>query len=174
MSNIPASLPPVPTPAAKPATPSISREDQRRLNDATSDFEGMFIQQLFKSMRRTVPEDPKGGLFAKSHGEKMFQELLDGEYSKNLSRGNSGLGLKEAIFKQAVSNQLAQGVDAKAAANRIQGAENSLNAVAQSPIGKAGVANRGVNPYVTRQPHLPAAGNPTRVGPEGPVANGDS
>ncbi|MBF0627911.1 MAG: rod-binding protein [Magnetococcales bacterium] len=175
MSTPIASLPPVPVPQAKTAAPAISREDQRRLNDATSDFEAMFIQQLFKSMRQTVPEDPHGGLFAKSQGEKIFREMLDAEHAKNFSRGNSGLGLKEAIFKQAVSRQMAQLPDLQAAANRAKGAENSLNAVAHSPIGMAGVSKGGSSlPGVTPQPHLPAAGNPTRVGPADPVVAGDS
>ncbi|MBF0417404.1 MAG: rod-binding protein [Magnetococcales bacterium] len=167
-------LPPAPTPVAKPAAPSISKTDQKRLNDATADFESMFIQQLFKSMRRTVPEDPNGRLFAKSSGEKIFQEMLDSEYSKNMSRGNSGLGLKEAIFKQAVDRQLGQVTETQNALNRAKGSENSLNAVAQSPIGKGGVAKPGFNPYAIRETHLPAAGNPTRVGPADPVNDRDS
>ncbi|MBF0165256.1 MAG: rod-binding protein [Magnetococcales bacterium] len=167
-------LPPAPTPVAKPALPSISKADQKRLNDATADFEAMFIQQLFKSMRRAVPEDPNGRLFAKSSGEKIFQEMLDSEYSKNMSRGNSGLGLKEAIFKQAVARQIGEVTEAQAALDRSKKTENSLNAVAQSPIGKGGVAKPGFNPYAIRDTHLPAAGNPTRVGPADPVNDRDS
>ncbi|MEO5344814.1 MAG: rod-binding protein [Magnetococcus sp. YQC-9] len=167
-------LPPLPAPVAKPAVPSISKADQKRLNDATADFEAMFIQQLFKSMRRTVPEDPNGRLFAKSNGEKIFEEMLDSEYSKNLSRGNSGLGLKEAIFKQAVARQIGQVTEAQTALDRSKKSENSLNAVAQSPIGKGGVVKPGFNPYATRDTHLPAAGNPQRVGPADSVNDRDS
>lgn len=125
---------------------NIAPADQRRLNEATADFEAMFIQQLFKSMRQTVPEDPHGGLFAKSQGEKIFGEMLDGEYAKNMSRGNSGLGLKEAIFKQTISIQLAQGVQAQDAVNLSHGSENSLNALQQSPIGKKGMARGELGP----------------------------
>ncbi len=120
------------------AAPSLSSEDQRRLNAATADFESMFIQQLFKSMRKTIPEDASGGLFAKSQGEKIFSEMLDGEYAKNFSHGRSGLGLKEAIFKQTVANQLAQGGKPQNALNQLREGENSLNALTQSPIGKRG------------------------------------
>ncbi|MBF0339566.1 MAG: rod-binding protein [Magnetococcales bacterium] len=174
MSDPVASLPPAPIPQIQPATPAISREDQRRLNDATADFEAMFIQQLFKSMRRTVPEDPKGGLFAKGQGEKIFAEMLDGEYSKNFSRGRSGLGLKEAIFKQTVSTQLARGAANPSAVNRAYGAGNPLNAAAQSPIGKEGVAKAGSVSAPAPQTHLPAAGNPQRVGPADATGVGDS
>ncbi|NGZ06542.1 MAG: hypothetical protein G8237_09310 [Magnetococcales bacterium] len=168
------SLPPQPAPLAKPAMPSLSREDQRRLNEATSDFEAMFIQQLFKSMRRAVPEAQSGTLFAKNEGEKLFREMLDTEYAKNFSRGRSGLGLKEAIFKQAVTRSMAQAADVPADVNRVKRAENSLNAVTQSPIGMAGMANRGALPGGAAPSNLPAAGNPPRVGPVGPVHGGDS
>ncbi|MBF0272175.1 MAG: rod-binding protein [Magnetococcales bacterium] len=171
MSTIDSSLPPAPMP--KPSA-SISKDDQRRLNNATADFEAMFIQQMFKAMRKTVPEDPKGGLFSKGQGGKIFEEMLDGEYAKNFSRNGSGLGLKEAIFKQTVSKQIAQGVDVQSAVNRAQGTENSLNAAAHSPIGKAGVVNTGSIPYFPPKTHLPAADNPPRVGPEGSVHGGDS
>ncbi|MBF0294369.1 MAG: rod-binding protein [Magnetococcales bacterium] len=131
-------LPPAPEPLKKAdAPPAISPSDLRRLNDATADFEALFLQQLFKSMRNTVPTDPNGGLFAKGPGEKLFQEMLDGEYAKNFSRGRNGLGLKEAIFKQTVARQLAvQGVDVKKAVNRLYGSENPSNVIPQSPIGK--------------------------------------
>ncbi|MBF0192313.1 MAG: rod-binding protein [Magnetococcales bacterium] len=174
MSSIGSNLPPLPpAPMAKP-TASISQDDQRRLNNATADFEAMFIQQMFKAMRKSVPDDPKGGLFSKGNGGKMFEEMLDGEYAKNFSRSGSGLGLKEAIFKQTVSKQIAHGVDAQSVVNHAQKAENSLNAAAHSPIGKAGVVNTGSIPNASPQIHLPAAGNPPRVGPEGPVHGSDS
>ncbi|MEO5331034.1 MAG: rod-binding protein [Magnetococcus sp. YQC-5] len=147
MTSIPAAALTQATAAKKTnAKLNISPADQRRLNEATADFEAMFIQQLFKSMRQTVPEDPHGGLFAKSQGEKIFAEMLDAEYAKNMSRGHSGLGLKEAIFKQTVSRQLAQGVQAQDAVNLLRGSENSLNALQQSPIGKKGMARGELGP----------------------------
>ncbi|MBF0428435.1 MAG: rod-binding protein [Magnetococcales bacterium] len=150
------------TPIAQPI-PAISTADQKRLNDATADFEAMFINQLLKSMRKTVPDSQQGNLFAKGHGEKMFEEMLDGEYSKNFSRGHSGLGLKEAIFKQTVTNQLGRGIDPKNALNRLQGSENSFNAMAHSPIGKEGVMQQGS--HAPLKPYSPTASNPQRDEP---------
>lgn len=173
---ISSSLPPLPTTQAKKAAPTLSKEEQRRLNDATSDFEAMFMQQLFKQMRRTVPEDPNGRMFAKSEGEKIFTEMLDSERAKGFSRGRTGLGLKEQIFKQAVGQQLAQANEMQDAANRAKKSENSLNAVTRSPIGMAGSQQgEGITPPVNAVPsHLPAAGLPTRVGPAGPSPGGES
>ncbi|MBF0128003.1 MAG: rod-binding protein [Magnetococcales bacterium] len=159
MSSIPV-IPPAPPLKRADLPPAISPADQKRLNDATADFESMFIQQLFKSMRHTIPQDPNGGLFAKGQGEKIFEEMLDGEYARNFSRGRSGLGLKEAIFKQTVSRHLSQGLDPKNALDRLQEGENSLNALAQSPIGKEMGAGYGSPESLAK--------SPPRVKPAGP------
>ncbi|MBL8982503.1 MAG: flagellar biosynthesis protein FlgJ, partial [Gemmatimonadetes bacterium] len=53
-----------PRPAAPPPSP-----DEARLADAVRQLEGVFVEQLFKAMRETVPTD---GLTSGGAGEQMF------------------------------------------------------------------------------------------------------
>ncbi|MBF0369501.1 MAG: rod-binding protein [Magnetococcales bacterium] len=86
-----------------PQVASLSESDTKRLREATADFEALFVRQLFSAMRKAVPEGEEG-LFAKSNGEKIFREMLDGEYANIISRRPNGLGMKESIFKEMTRN----------------------------------------------------------------------
>jgi flagellar protein FlgJ len=51
-----------------------STPDERRLADVVRQLEGVFVEQLFKAMRETVPTD---GLVSGGAGEEMFNGLMD-------------------------------------------------------------------------------------------------
>lgn len=57
----------------RPATPPPS-PDEARLADAVRQLEGVFVEQLFKAMRETVPTD---GLTSGGAGEQMFSSMMD-------------------------------------------------------------------------------------------------
>ncbi|MEG3638550.1 rod-binding protein [Magnetococcus sp. PR-3] len=78
----------------------LSPREEKTLRKAAANFEAMFIKQLLGSMRKTVPDFGDGGLMRKSNGEKIFRDMLDQEYADVASKGNGGLGLKEAIYEQ--------------------------------------------------------------------------
>ena len=63
------------------AAPTASRAD--RLRQASSDLEGVFVEQLMKVMRETVPED---GLTAGGSGEQMFAGMLDQHLSAEVPK----------------------------------------------------------------------------------------
>ena len=48
--------------------------DSERLRQAVQDLEGVFVQQLFKAMRETVPQE---GVVSGGSGEEMFTGMLD-------------------------------------------------------------------------------------------------
>ena len=81
-------------------TPEVSDKKEtlkdEKLRKATQDFEAFFIGAMFKSMRKTVPD---GGLVKKGQGEEIYRDMLDGEVSTELSRGE-GLGLAELMYRQ--------------------------------------------------------------------------
>lgn len=83
-----------------PGKKEISRDE--RLKKATQEFEAFFIGEMFKNMRKTVPD---GGLVKKGQGEEIYREMLDAEVSTQLSRAK-GLGLAELMY-----NQLKEEVD---------------------------------------------------------------
>lgn len=75
---------------------AMEKKDEEKLKTACQEFEAYFVQQLFKEMRKTVPE---GTLLEKSAGRDIFEDMLDEEYSKNISKGN-GIGLANMLYKQ--------------------------------------------------------------------------
>lgn len=71
-------------------------KDRASLKKACQDFEAIFIQSMFKSMRKTVPE---GGLFEKDHATEMYQDMMDQEIASRISRRQS-LGLADQMYRQ--------------------------------------------------------------------------
>lgn len=84
--------------AASQQTPktSPSQKDKKALKKTCQDFEAIFIQSLFKSMRKTVPD---GGVFKKDNATAIYQDMLDQEIAKNISRKQS-VGLAEQMYRQ--------------------------------------------------------------------------
>ncbi|MGN7611758.1 rod-binding protein [Magnetococcales bacterium HHB-1] len=89
---------------AKIAEAQSARE--KKLRRAVSEFEAMFIQQMFRSMRKTVPDAGENSLIKKGQGEKIFREMLDGEYAKLMSERPGSFGLKEALYQQLTQQRL--------------------------------------------------------------------
>ena len=72
-----------------------SKTDEE-LMETCKQFESLFVNQLLKEMRKTVPKD---GIIAQSQEEEMFTSMFDEEVSKQIS--NSGrMGLAEMLFDQ--------------------------------------------------------------------------
>ena len=75
-------------------------DDETRLLEACRDFEAIFLGELLKSMRKTVPQ---GGLLGNSFGQDVFQSMLDDEYAKSMASSRS-TGLAEILFQQLQPN----------------------------------------------------------------------
>lgn len=86
--------------------PQLSEREYKRLEESASDFEAIFLKQMLSSMRKTVPRDQGGQetLLRESEGEKIFRDMLDGEYAKIMSRTGRGIGLKGYIMRQYAPN----------------------------------------------------------------------
>ena len=73
--------------------PSTNDEKLRR---ATGELEGVFVQELFKAMRDTVPE---GGIVDGGPGEEMFSDMMDQKISAEAATGwERGIGA--ALYRQ--------------------------------------------------------------------------
>ncbi len=67
------------------------------LKKATQQFESYFINELFKEMRKTVPQDKL--LADDGNGKQIFQDMMDQKLSDNMSsRGD--LGLAKMMYDQ--------------------------------------------------------------------------
>lgn len=71
---------------------------EARLRQATKEFEAVFIQEMLKAMRSTVPE---GGLVDAGQSEDMFTALLD-EHVARAAGERSQRGLADALYRQFV------------------------------------------------------------------------
>lgn len=72
-----------------PAQPT----ERDRLRKAAHEFEAVFIAQLFKEMRATVPSDEA------APGQEMYTGLLD-EALASQAAGKSTRGIGEALYRQ--------------------------------------------------------------------------
>lgn len=73
-----------------------SLKDRAALKKSCQDFEAMFIQSMFKAMRKTVPDS---GLFEKDTSTQMYQDMLDQEIATKISQKQS-IGLAEQMYRQ--------------------------------------------------------------------------
>lgn len=83
--------PPGPRAAGRGATP-----DADRLRATARQLEGVFVEQMFKAMRETVPE---GGAVSGGSGEAMFTGMLDQSLAEEVPARWSN-GLAEALYRQ--------------------------------------------------------------------------
>ncbi len=79
-------------------TPTINRKerDLKALKESSQEFEAIFVMQMFKEMRKTVPE---GGIFEKDVATEIYQEMMDMETARAVAKG-PGLGIADAMYKQ--------------------------------------------------------------------------
>lgn len=72
------------------------------------DFESIFLEQMFKSMRSSIQ---KSGLIDGGNAEEIYTSMLDSEYAKQMSsQGQSGLA-------QMIERQLLQTMGVKSEAS---------------------------------------------------------
>lgn len=96
---------------AAPGTPAAGGGDAERLRAASRQMEGVFVQQMFKAMRETVPG---GGIVDGGAGEEVFTGLMDEHLASQAAQGN-GRGPGEALFLQLRAAWLAGQPDPAAA-----------------------------------------------------------
>jgi len=93
--------------------------DEKKLRQASKDFEAIFVNQMLEAMDKTV--DRENSIMSGGSSEQYFRSMLNEEISKSMTNrvGGSGFGLAEAIYRQ-MSKQL-KTTTAPGTANAIQG-----------------------------------------------------
>ncbi len=71
-----------------------------RLKKACQLFESMFLNELFKEMRKTIP---RGGLIKENNSDGIYKSMLDQEYANHMAEAG-GIGLGEMLFRQLSQN----------------------------------------------------------------------
>jgi flagellar protein FlgJ len=82
-------IPPIGT-----SVPDVSRDP--KLAKAVQQLQGVFVEQLFKAMRETVPDD---GLMAGGSGEAMFTGLMD-QHLADLVPAQWSTSLGDSLLRQ--------------------------------------------------------------------------
>jgi flagellar protein FlgJ len=75
---------------------SLEGKTDARLKKACSDFEGIFLNLMVQTMKKTIPE---GGVLGKSHQSEVFDSMFFQEISTKLAR-ERGLGIGDALYRQ--------------------------------------------------------------------------
>ena len=79
-----------------------SRSDtEEELKQVVGEFTSIFLNQMFKSMRSTIPE---GGMIDGGFAEDVFTDMYDKEISKLGSKQNNFSGLNQILFEQLNQN----------------------------------------------------------------------
>ncbi len=80
--------------ATKTSAPSLQDD---KLKKSAQALEGLFVQQLFKAMRDTVPQ--QDGIVSGGAGEDIFTSLMDEHLATETPKQWEG-GLAEALYRQ--------------------------------------------------------------------------
>ena len=75
--------------------------DREKLKKACEEFESLFIFQMLKSMRETIPQT---GFLGNGAAKDIYQNLLDQELSKNMAN-RKAIGFGELVYKQWIERE---------------------------------------------------------------------
>ena len=100
-------------PTAPPAAPAPGASKAERLHGVARQLEGVFVEQMFKAMRETVPD---GGALSGGSGEEMFTGMLDQSLAAEVP-GRWSNGLAEALYRQLQRAAGLEGVPSSAPAS---------------------------------------------------------
>lgn len=75
--------------------------NNKRLKEVSQEFESLFLNQMFKTMRNTIPKDDmlNGGL-----KQEIFEDMLDNEYAVNMSK-SGGIGLGDLVYRYLINSK---------------------------------------------------------------------
>ena len=79
-----------------PTHHSSADNDPRKMKQACSELESLFVYYLVKEMRATVP---KSGLFGGGSAEDIYTSMLDLQLSKDIAE-KRGIGISTALFER--------------------------------------------------------------------------
>jgi len=161
-------------------TPSRDKPDGRKVAE---EFESLFISYMLRSMRNTV-ERGDDDFIPESMGEKIYTDMLDGEYAKIIA-SNGSLGLADLIYKEIERNE-----DGESALDALRGLDrrpwmtdprfvpmnqggNISASISQRLSAFAGIIEEASNAYGVDADLIAAviaqesSGNPSAVSPAG-------
>ena len=113
-----------------------TKQDQAKLRKACQDFEAVFIGQIWKQMRSSVPKD--GMLHSKE--EESYLSMFDQELSVKMAAGG-GIGLSEMLYAN-LSERLVNASRDTASAKPLQPLDRKELAKIRSELGTPAAQTR--------------------------------
>lgn len=71
-------------------------KEDAKLKKACEGFESMFMNMMYKEMRKTVP---KSGFWGNSNAEDLWQDMMDSEMVDQMAK-SGGIGLADMLYNQ--------------------------------------------------------------------------
>lgn len=75
---------------------SATEKNDAKLKEACEQFEALFLDLMYKEMRKTVPKD---SLFGDSNADNILRSMQETEMTKNLAHAG-GVGLADMLYRQ--------------------------------------------------------------------------
>ena len=75
---------------------TLKGRDPKKLKEAAQQFEAIFIQQMYKEMRKTIPDD---GLIQRGNADDIYTQLQDMQAAK-ITAQQGGIGLADLMMQQ--------------------------------------------------------------------------
>jgi len=82
----------------------VPGRDPEKLKQAAQQFEAVYIQQMFKEMRKTIPND---GLIERGNADDIYTQFQDAEAAKIMAE-QGGIGLAEVMVQQLLDQDESQ------------------------------------------------------------------
>lgn len=76
---------------------SKKAKELQRLRESCREFEAIYVNEMYKSMRKTVPDSELFG--QKGMAEEVYREMLDMEMARQTASGD-GMGIGKAMYQQ--------------------------------------------------------------------------
>lgn len=75
--------------------------DPEKLKKTAQQFEAVYIQQMFKEMRKTIPNN---GLIERGNADDIYTQFQDAEAAKIMAE-QGGIGLAELMVQQLIGKE---------------------------------------------------------------------
>lgn len=80
-----------------------SQATSDELMDVCKEFEQYFVEQIFKQMRKTIPESESTSSYTSTMKE-YYEDSLYQEYAKAITEQGDGVGLAKTLYEQMKRN----------------------------------------------------------------------
>lgn len=85
---------------------NLDRFHDARAEGAFKDLEALFINELLKEMRKSIPDD---GLFEKNHEREIYEGMLDSVFSEAMAESGQ-FGIAKQIAEQVRIQEIQRAV----------------------------------------------------------------